>query len=487
MTDVEMARQAVGRWKATAEALARDIWSYAELPYCETKSAAALCGALEREGFSVETHVAGIPTCFTAVFRNGTGTPVVGLLAEFDALDGLSQRAAWPEREAVTPGGAGHGCGHNLLGAGCFAAAMAIRDCLVQEGLDGSVVFFGCPAEEGAGSKQFMARAGCFDGIDFALTWHPGTWNQVPAKRNVAIMGGNFTFDGVAAHAGGAPHLGRSALDAAELMNVGVNFLREHMSSNARIHYAFLDAGGRYANVVQEHTKMLYQLRAPKMKECRELLERVEKIAQGAAMMTETEVEMEIDTAVADVLPNYTLERILHKNFEKIGMFSIDEEDKAFAEQVRALLSEKDKESDKERIIALYGSSVSEEIEREMNGKSIQDTILPYHEPTGLLFGSTDVGDVSQVVPTAQISTAGRAAGTPNHSWMVTMQGKRPLLKKSAIHAGKIMAAAAIELLEKPEELKEVKKEFIKRTNGEKYQSILPEACCPYKTKEDVL
>lgn len=160
MTDVEMARQAVGRWKATAEALARDIWSYAELPYCETKSAAALCGALEREGFSVETHVAGIPTCFTAVFRNGTGTPVVGLLAEFDALDGLSQRAAWPEREAVTPGGAGHGCGHNLLGAGCFAAAMAIRDCLVQEGLDGSVVFFGCPAEEAPAPNSLWPEQG---------------------------------------------------------------------------------------------------------------------------------------------------------------------------------------------------------------------------------------------------------------------------------------------------------------------------------------
>ena len=319
MTDVEMARQAVGRWKATAEALARDIWSYAELPYCETKSAAALCGALEREGFSVETHVAGIPTCFTAVFRNGTGTPVVGLLAEFDALDGLSQRAAWPEREAVTPGGAGHGCGHNLLGAGCFAAAMAIRDCLVQEGLDGSVVFFGCPAEEGAGSKQFMARAGCFDGIDFALTWHPGTWNQVPAKRNVAIMGGNFTFDGVAAHAGGAPHLGRSALDAAELMNVGVNYLREHMPDEARVHYAYADAGGTAPNVVPAHAVIKYEVRAPTVDQVQELFERVVNIAQGAALMTQTQMRWEITMAFSDYVPNRTLAEVVDQCLREIG------------------------------------------------------------------------------------------------------------------------------------------------------------------------
>ena len=190
MIDVEMVRQAVGCYAATAEALARDIWSYAELPYCEVQSANALSRALAEAGFSVETHVAGMPTCFTAVFRNGTGKPAVGLLAEYDA------RAAWPEPEPLTPGGAGHGCGHNLLGAGCFAAALAIRDCILREGLNGSVVFFGCPAEEGAGSKQFLARAGCFDGLDFALTWHPGTRNQVPSKGNVAIMGGNFTFDG---------------------------------------------------------------------------------------------------------------------------------------------------------------------------------------------------------------------------------------------------------------------------------------------------
>ena len=226
MTDLKQVKQAVERNMEEAEALARDIWAYAELPYCEEKSSGALCEALKREGFTVEAPVAGIPTCFIATFSCGSGKPAVGLLAEFDALDGLSQRAACPVQEPVAPGGAGHGCGHNLLGAGCFAAAVAIRDCFVQEGRSGKVVFFGCPAEEGAGAKQFMARAGCFDGIDFALTWHPGTLNQVPAKRNVAIMGGNFIFDGVAAHAGGAPHLGRSALDAAELMNVGVNYLR---------------------------------------------------------------------------------------------------------------------------------------------------------------------------------------------------------------------------------------------------------------------
>lgn len=461
------------------------IWEFAETNYQETRSAKYFCDALEEDGFSVERQYNGIETAFLAEY--GQGKPVLAFLAEYDALPDLGQEADCLLKKRHNENADGHGCSHNALGMGSYAAALVLKEYLEKTKKEGTVRLYGCPAEEGGFSKAFLVRDGKFDDVDVVLAWHPDNMNYIAPAALLATILVHVTFKGKSAHAALEPHLGRSALDAAELMNVGVNFLREHMSSNARIHYAFLDAGGRYANVVQEHTKMLYQLRAPKMKECRELLERVEKIAQGAAMMTETEVEMEIDTAVADVLPNYTLERILHKNFEKIGMFSIDEEDKAFAEQVRALLSEKDKESDKERIIALYGSSVSEEIEREMNGKSIQDTILPYHEPTGLLFGSTDVGDVSQVVPTAQISTAGRAAGTPNHSWMVTMQGKRPLLKKSAIHAGKIMAAAAIELLEKPEELKEVKKEFIKRTNGEKYQSILPEACCPYKTKEDVL
>ena len=215
---VQTIKQLVAAKADTAAALAKEIWNYAELSYEETRSAAALIGALKNEGFTIEEGIAGIPTAFTATYAVGSGKPVVGFLAEYDALAGLSQKAACPVQEPVTPGGAGHGCGHNLLGTGCYAAAVALKDYLEREKKDGTVIFFGCPAEEGAGSKQFIARAGYFDGVDFAYTWHPATINEVGSKGSVAIMGANFTFDGVAAHAGAAPHLGRSALDAVELM-----------------------------------------------------------------------------------------------------------------------------------------------------------------------------------------------------------------------------------------------------------------------------
>ena len=475
MTDVEMARQAVGRWKATAEALARDIWSYAELPYCETKSAAALCGALEREGFSVETHVAGIPTCFTAVFRNGTGTPVVGLLAEFDALDGLSQRAAWPEREAVTPGGAGHGCGHNLLGAGCFAAAMAIRDCLVQEGLDGSVVFFGCPAEEGAGSKQFMARAGCFDGIDFALTWHPGTWNQVPAKRNVAIMGGNFTFDGVAAHAGGAPHLGRSALDAAELMNVGVNYLREHMPDEARVHYAYADAGGTAPNVVPAHAVIKYEVRAPTVDQVQELFERVVNVAQGAALMTQTQMRWEITMAFSDYVPNRTLAEVVDQCLWEIGAPVWTEADYRLAAQ---FLQTSPEPTRREMARALEPFLTGEELAN-WERQPLDSRVHPFDaKECGCVSGSTDVGDAACAVPTVMLTVATACLGNVGHSWQNTAFSCSPIGLKGMGTAAEALTLSALRLLQRPDLLQRAEGERAAQ-HGERYRCPLPEDVKP--------
>ena len=294
---VQTIKQLVAAKADTAAALAKEIWNYAELSYEETRSAAALIGALKNEGFTIEEGIAGIPTAFTATYAVGSGKPVVGFLAEYDALAGLSQKAACPVQEPVTPGGAGHGCGHNLLGTGCYAAAVALKDYLEREKKDGTVIFFGCPAEEGAGSKQFIARAGYFDGVDFAYTWHPATINEVGSKGSVAIMGANFTFDGVAAHAGAAPHLGRSALDAVELMNVGCNYLREHMIDAARIHYAYSDPGGSMPNVVQSHAVIKYEVRAPKVSQVQELFTRVVDVARGAALMTGTKMNYEITMA----------------------------------------------------------------------------------------------------------------------------------------------------------------------------------------------
>ena len=303
----------------TTVALAREIWGYAELSYEETKSAAALIAALKQEGFTIEVGIADIPTAFTATYQCGSGKPVVGFLAEYDALSGLSQKAGRPVQEPVREGGAGHGCGHNLLGAGCYAAAVALKDYLIKEKKDGTVIFFGCPAEEGAGSKQFIARAGYFDNVDFAYTWHPETVNEVGSRGSVAIMGANFTFDGIAAHAGGEPHLGRSALDAVELMNVGCNYLREHMIDAARIHYAYSDPGGTAPNVVQSHAVIKYEVRAPKVSQVQELFTRVVDVARGAALMTGTKMKYEITMAFSDYVPNRTLGAVVDQCMREMG------------------------------------------------------------------------------------------------------------------------------------------------------------------------
>ena len=283
------ALQAVDEQAWLFTALADEIWEHPELSLKEFKATTLYCNALRKLGFQVTEKLCSIDTAFCGSF--GQGKPVIGILAEYDALSGLSQKAACPVQEALTPGGSGHGCGHNLIGAGCYAAAVALKEYFTAHAIDGTVVFFGCPAEEGAGSKQFIARAGYFDDVDFAYTWHPATVNEVGSKGNVAIMGANFTFDGVASHAGGAPHLGRSALDAVELMNVGANYLREHMIDAARIHYAYSDPGGTAPNVVQSHAVIKYEVRAPKVSQVQELFTRLVDVAKGAALRTGTRMQ----------------------------------------------------------------------------------------------------------------------------------------------------------------------------------------------------
>ena len=273
------------------------IWEYAELAYHETRSADLLCQILKDEGFSVTTGDAGIPTCFTGTFSYGSGKPVMGILGEYDALSSLSQKAASPRKEPVEAGAPGHGCGHSALGTGSLAAVLAVKEYLVENKKDGTIIYFGCPAEEGAGSKQFMARAGMFDNVDFVYTWHPATINAVECNHSNAIMGANFEFKGVSSHAGGSPHLGRSALDAAELMNVGCNYLREHMIPEARIHYAYIDAGGTAPNVVQDHAVIRYEVRSPWVSQVKDLFERVKNVARGASIMTDTTVDCELAMA----------------------------------------------------------------------------------------------------------------------------------------------------------------------------------------------
>ena len=294
------------------------------------KSAALYCQVLEQEGFQVEKGVCSIPTAFAASF--GSGRPHIGILAEYDALSGLSQKAGNLTQEEIVPGGCGHGCGHNLLGAGALAAALGVKAYLETAGVSGTVTLYGCPGEEGGAAKAFMARDGLWRQLDAALTWHPEDTNEVITGSSNSCIQVQYTFHGIASHAAGAPDRGRSALDAVELMNIGVQFLREHMSDKARIHYAITDAGGRSPNVVQPRSTVLYMVRSNHVSEAVQLQKRVDKIADGAALMTETSYDRKFIDGLADTVPNHVLEALLHKNFEELGVPGHTAEELAFAD-----------------------------------------------------------------------------------------------------------------------------------------------------------
>ena len=475
MTQLEKIQNLVKEKAETSVRLAREIWEYAELPFCETKSAAALINSLKQEGFTVEEGIADIPTAFTATFRNGTGKPVIGLLAEYDALAGLSQKAGQPKQEPVVCGGTGHGCGHNLLGAGCYAAAVALKDYFVSENIDGTVIFFGCPAEEGAGSKQFIARAGYFNDVDFAYTWHPATINEVGDKGSVAIMGANFTFDGVSAHAGGSPHLGRSSLDACELMNVGVNYLREHMIDAARIHYAYSDAGGTAPNVVQAHSVIKYEVRAPRVSQVQDLFTRVVDIAKGAALMTGTKMQYEITMAFSDYVPNKTLAAVVEECMQEAGAPDWTEEEYQLAAEFLRTYN-------RATLTGIY-ENLSEYMEpdemEEALKKPLHSAIHPFNpKETRYESGSTDVGDVGYATPTIMFNVATACLGNVGHSWQNTAFSGSDIGMKGMLKAAEIMALATLRTMERPEIIAKAKEELL-RKNGGSYTCPLPEYVQP--------
>ena len=472
---IETVKELVAAKADTAVALAKEIWGYAELSYEETKSAAALIAALKAEGFTIEEGIAGIPTAFTAAYKCGSGKPVVGFLAEYDALAGLSQKAACPVQEAVEPGGAGHGCGHNLLGAGCFAAAAALKDYLVREHKDGTVILFGCPAEEGAGAKQFIARAGYFDGVDFAYTWHPESVNEVGSKGSVAIMGANFTFDGVAAHAGAEPHLGRSALDAVELMNVGCNYLREHIIDAARIHYAYSDPGGTAPNVVQSHAVIKYEVRAPKVSQVQELFTRVVDVARGAALMTGTKMQYEITMAFSDYMANRTLGAVADACMRELGAPEWTEDDYRLASEFLHTYPRTTMVGIREKLGAYFEP---EELDAALE-RPLDSVIHPFDpKETGYHSGSTDVGDVGYAAPTLKLLVATACVGNVGHSWQMTAQACSPLAHKGLLTAAEAMALSAVRTKHRPDAIAAAKAEVLAR-NGGKYTCPLPDSVKP--------
>ncbi len=462
--------------KETFEKISKYIYDHPETRFEEYESAEYLAAECEKAGFSVERNAGGIETAFVATF--GSGFPVIGFLGEFDALSGLGQK---PDKTAYEPTelNVGHGCGHNLLGTGAFAAACAAKKYLEDHNLSGTVKFFGCPGEEGGSGKTFMVRESVFDGVDAALSWHPSPANAIMSLSSLANYQVYFRFKGLSSHAANSPHLGRSALDAVELMNVGVNYLREHIVPEARIHYAVTNTGGISPNVVQADAEVLYLIRAPKVQQVDDIYKRVCKIAEGAALMTETELSIEFDKACSNYIPNRSLEKLLHESLVEAGTEEPAEDEAVFARELWSTLSDGEKGSylDLLKGFGYMGNG------SEFEGKYLSESISPYEASNEVLAGSTDVSDVSWVVPTAQLTAATSALGTPLHTWQMTTQGISSFAHKGMLRAAESMALTAVQLFEDEEKLKAVKQEFDEFRKANPYTCPIPTAVKPSTLK----
>ena len=444
--------------------LSDKIWAFAETAFVEFQSADLLCEALEKEWFSVERGTGGVATAFCGSW--GSGSPVIAFLGEYDALSGLSQKGGVAVKEPLVPGGNGHGCGHNNLGAGAFAAAVAFREYLKSSGKSGTVRYYGCPGEEGGAGKAFMARENVWRDLDAALTWHPEDKNGVFTGSSLACIQKEYIFKGLSSHAASTPHLGRSALDAVQLMNMGVEFMREHMSQDCRVHYAITDGGGVSPNVVQPVAKVLYMVRSTKVSRALALQERVDKIARAAAMMTETELSVRFIDGLAELVPNCALEELLYENLLLAGAPSYTEDEWAFA---RALVDSYEVRPDETAAQQLSGVLSAEDIafinEKSDNCKNpLLDFVIPYKTSEKCIMGSTDVGDVSWQTPTSQITAACFPNNCPGHSWQNVSSGASSIGDKGLLYAGKVIAACAVDLFEDPGHLRKAREEFEKRT-----------------------
>lgn len=441
------------------------VWGMPEVCYTEERSMAEHKAELLHHGFRVTEGIAGIPT--SVIGEAGEGGPVIAFMGEYDALPGLSQEAGASEHSPIEAGGHGHGCGHNLLGAGALLAAVALKNYLAENKIPGRVRYYGCPAEEGGAAKAFMVRAGAFDDADVAISWHPYSFWEVAPALSLANTRADFIFTGRASHAAAAPHLGRSALDAVELMNVGVNYMREHMPSDARIHYALLDAGGIAPNVVQAHARVRYSIRAMDLQTMLSLVNRVNKIAQGSAMMTETRMEMKIVSAVSNTLGNKPLEQALYRTMQELGAPEFDDQDRDYARKIRATLSS-------EEISSVYNVIGMPETDA-----PLAEFLVPLDQPHKPQIGSTDIGDVSWVVPTVQVHAPTVAIGTPFHTWQVVAQGKSPAAHKAMVHVAKAMAATGLAVLSDPVLMADAKAALAAQTARTPYISPLSEGVEP--------
>lgn len=436
--------ESIDRRAATYADVAMQIWGFAEVGYQEQKSSALLQEQLRAAGFTLKAGVADIPTAFTAEW--GSGQPVIGIIGEFDALPGLSQ-AAEPERHALIAEGPGHGCGHHLFGTASTAAAIAVKEWLVATGRRGTLRFYGTPAEEGGAGKVYMLRAGLFDDVDAVVTMHPGDRNAASASSNLANITGKFRFHGLSAHAAAAPERGRSALDGVEAMNHMVNLLREHVDSDARIHYVITN-GGKAPNVVPDFAEVYYYARHNDMRVLDDIWERIQSAARGAALGTGTTMDVEMTGAVWNVLPNTYLVGLMQKNLQSVGGYEYTPAERQFAEVLRKSLTG--------------------------NLPPIDSANQVFTPEPGIGSASTDLGDVSWTIPTVQLTSATWVPGTPAHSWQAVAAGGTSIGAKGMIVAAKSMALTAIDLFSEPAHLVEARAEFEKRRGPEfKYSTRL--------------
>lgn len=438
------------------------IWEYAELGLVEYKSSSLLINEFEKHGFRVEHGVAGMPTAFIASY--GRSRPIIAIMGEYDALPGLSQKRV-PYREPLEPGRPGHGCGHNIHGTSGMAATIAVRYAMEKYGLKGTIRFYGCPAEENFSGKVFMVRDGCFRDVDAALSHHPGTMNCATLKSCLAVNSVKFHFYGRSAHAGGSPEQGRSALDAVELMNVGVNYLREHIIQDARIHY-IIESGGEQPNIVPDYARSWYYIRAPEREQVEFICGWILDIAEGAAKMTRTKVKHEFMGGLYNLIPNRTISEAVIRNMREIGLPEYTDEELDFAREIAKTIP-------KEMKIEALRRSKRPGWERLID--KLMDDEIP--DPWGegeLSHGSTDVADVSWQAPTVEFNTASWVLGTPAHSWQAVAQSGVGLGHKSLIFASKVLASTALDLLMDDELLKRAKEEHKGRLRGRVYKPPIP-------------
>jgi len=459
------------RWLDANEArftsMSDAIWQQPEVAWQEFRSSRLQADFLAAEGFRVAWDIARINTAFVAEW--GSGQPVLGFLGEYDALAGLSQKRK-PAEEPAVPGGPGHGCGHNLLGTGCLASAVALKTWLAATGYPGTVRYYGCPAEEQISGKTFMARSGAFDDLDAALNYHPDRINMPGKGSQVGVYDLVFRFHGRTAHAGGAPHQGRSALDAVELMNVGANYLREHVTEKVRIHYVITN-GGRLPNVVPDEAEVWYFIRAHKRRELDEVSGRVRKIAQGAALMTETTTEERFRGACSNVLNNHVLADLHYEAMRQVGPIAFTEQEKAFARKINDAFPTENARSvfDRMRVPDEAKAKVAA-----LAGEPLLGENFPPWDEHNIGTGSTDVGDVSWIAPLSMLRTACCATGAPGHSWAITATGATTIGHKGMMHAAKVMALVAMDLVLRPELLARARGEHQEKTREEPYISPIP-------------